>query len=99
MGQMASLFHSTPSIYENIAELSDVERKTPMLEAVKKLVEERIKREDDMPIIWEPCLVKEVSDVTVSDVSCGLDHSLVLCGETSPPPPPVVIEFWRKLLN
>jgi hypothetical protein len=80
---MASFFHSTPSMYENITEISDVERKTPMFEVVKKLVEERIKREDNMPIIWEPCLVKEVSNVTVSDMSCGLDHSLVLCGETS----------------
>ncbi|KAF3321432.1 Ultraviolet-B receptor UVR8 [Carex littledalei] len=79
LGQMASIFHSTPSIYENLAGLSDVERKTPMFELVKELVEERIKREDNMPIIWEPCLVKETSNVTVSDVSCGLDHSLVLC--------------------
>lgn len=80
---MASIFHSTPSIYENLAGLSDVERKTPMFELVKELVEERIKREDNMPIIWEPCLVKETSDLTVSDMSCGLDHSLVLCGEAS----------------
>ncbi|KAJ1703470.1 hypothetical protein LUZ63_003249 [Rhynchospora breviuscula] len=81
LGEMAAIFHTTPSIYENIGELSDFERKTPMLEEVNKLVEERIRREDNMPIIWEPCLVKEVSDVTVSDMSCGLDHSLVLCGD------------------
>uniref|UniRef100_A0A0E0JWV1 RCC1-like domain-containing protein n=1 Tax=Oryza punctata TaxID=4537 RepID=A0A0E0JWV1_ORYPU len=49
-----------------------------MLEAVEKMVEEKIRSEDNMPIIWEPSLVHEVSHVEVSDVSCGLDHSLVL---------------------
>ncbi|KAJ3679055.1 hypothetical protein LUZ60_017066 [Juncus effusus] len=73
LGQMGSIFHSDPSISENIAK--------PSLEEVKKLVEERIKREDNMPIIWEPCLVRELSEIRVSDVSCGLDHSLVLCND------------------
>jgi alpha-tubulin suppressor-like RCC1 family protein len=54
-----------------------------MLEAVEKMVEEKIRSEDNMPIIWEPSLVHEVCHVEVSDVSCGLDHSLVLCCESS----------------
>uniref|UniRef100_A0A0E0NB77 RCC1-like domain-containing protein n=1 Tax=Oryza rufipogon TaxID=4529 RepID=A0A0E0NB77_ORYRU len=52
-----------------------------MLEAVEKMVEEKIRSEDNMPIIWEPSLVHEVCHVEVSDVSCGLDHSLVLCSD------------------
>ncbi|KAF0935358.1 hypothetical protein E2562_032049 [Oryza meyeriana var. granulata] len=52
-----------------------------MLEAVEKMVAEKIRSEDNMPIIWEPSLVHEVSHVEVSDVSCGLDHSLILCSD------------------
>ncbi|EPS71463.1 hypothetical protein M569_03294 [Genlisea aurea] len=33
----------------------------------------------DMPIIWEPALIEEVKNIQVVDISCGLDHSLVLC--------------------
>ncbi|CAL4970796.1 unnamed protein product [Urochloa decumbens] len=49
-----------------------------MMEAVKKMVEEKIRSEDNMPIIWEPSLIHEASHHEVSDVSCGLDHSLIL---------------------
>lgn len=48
------------------------------LEDAEKLVLEAMDKEDDMPIIWEPCLINELKDVEVADVSCGLDHSLVL---------------------
>ncbi|KAM3240969.1 hypothetical protein ACQJBY_054172 [Aegilops geniculata] len=50
-----------------------------MLEAVEKMVADKIRSEDNMPIIWEPSLVHEVTHLDVSDVSCGLDHSLILC--------------------
>ncbi|CAN6237455.1 unnamed protein product [Urochloa humidicola] len=49
-----------------------------MMEAVEKMVEEKIRSEDNMPIIWEPSPVHEASHLEVSDVSCGLDHSLIL---------------------
>ncbi|XP_073000704.1 ultraviolet-B receptor UVR8 [Typha latifolia] len=52
---------------------------TNMLEDVEKLVAEKIEKEENMPIIWEPCIVQELNHLKVSDVSCGLDHSLVLC--------------------
>lgn len=52
-----------------------------MLEAAEKLVSEGIEKEKDMPIIWEPSLIEELHGVEVVDVSCGLDHSLVLCGD------------------
>lgn len=55
---------------------------TPMLDVVDKLVAEKIEKEASMPIIWEPCKVEEVSSFRVSDVACGLDHSLVLCCES-----------------
>ncbi|KAL7216526.1 hypothetical protein ACSBR1_028468 [Camellia fascicularis] len=38
-----------------------------------------MEKEKDMPIVWEPCLVKELCHFRVVDVACGLDHSLVLC--------------------
>ncbi|KAL5208559.1 hypothetical protein ABZP36_032994 [Zizania latifolia] len=50
-----------------------------MLEAVEKMVAEKIRSQGNMPIIWEPSPLHEVSHVEVSDVSCGLDHSLILC--------------------
>ncbi|KAI7979896.1 putative E3 ubiquitin-protein ligase HERC4 [Camellia lanceoleosa] len=50
-----------------------------VLEAAEKLVLEGMEKEKDMPIVWEPCLVKELCHFGVVDVACGLDHSLVLC--------------------
>lgn len=38
-----------------------------------------MEKENDMPIVWEPHLVDEVQGLEVIDISCGLDHSLVLC--------------------
>lgn len=58
-----------------------LESLTPMLDVVEKLVAEKIEKEKNMPIIWEPCEVLEVSCLNVSDMACGLDHSLVLCSE------------------
>ena len=52
-----------------------------MLEAVEKMVEEKIRSEDNMPIIWEPSLAHKVSHLDVSDLSCGFDHSLIICCE------------------
>ena len=58
-----------------------------MLEAVEKMVVEKIRSDDNMPMICEPSLVHEATNLEVSDVSCGLDHSLILCCKyfTSPP--------------
>lgn len=52
--------------------------KSSMLEIADRLVELRIKEEEHMPIIWEPQPVEELSSVKVSDIACGLDHSLIL---------------------
>ncbi|XP_047341527.1 ultraviolet-B receptor UVR8 [Impatiens glandulifera] len=48
-------------------------------EAAEIFLLEAIEKEKDMPIIWEPCLIKELEDVNVVDIACGHDHSLVLC--------------------
>ncbi|KAJ0873853.1 putative regulator of chromosome condensation 1/beta-lactamase-inhibitor protein II [Helianthus annuus] len=48
------------------------------LEDAEKVVLEAMNKENDMPIIWEPCLIDELKGVEVADVSCGLDHTLVL---------------------
>ncbi|PKA62412.1 Ultraviolet-B receptor UVR8 [Apostasia shenzhenica] len=50
-----------------------LEKSVTLLEAAEKIEEE------NMPIIWEPTVVQELSSIEVSDVACGLDHSLVLC--------------------
>lgn len=49
------------------------------LEVAEKLVLEEMGKENNMPIIWEPCLVHELDGIEVADVACGLDHSLALC--------------------
>ncbi|KAL4555283.1 hypothetical protein LXL04_037898 [Taraxacum kok-saghyz] len=51
---------------------------TLKVEEAEKVVLEAMGKENDMPIIWEPCLINELKDVEVADVSCGLDHTLVL---------------------
>ncbi|ESQ48976.1 hypothetical protein EUTSA_v10020741mg [Eutrema salsugineum] len=48
-------------------------------DAAEKKVEEAMKKENNMPIAWEPRLVEELRDVKVADIACGSDHSLVLC--------------------
>ncbi|KAF8077523.1 hypothetical protein N665_1030s0007 [Sinapis alba] len=48
-------------------------------EAAEKKVAEAMKKENNMPISWEPRLVEELRDVKVEDIACGSDHSLVLC--------------------
>ncbi|KAL9237564.1 hypothetical protein vseg_012096 [Gypsophila vaccaria] len=48
------------------------------LEVAEKLVNESMNKEKDMPIIWEPQLVEELQPTGVIDVSCGLDHSVIL---------------------
>ncbi|CAI9089324.1 OLC1v1023882C1 [Oldenlandia corymbosa var. corymbosa] len=49
-----------------------------MLDTAEKLVSESIAKENDMPIIWEPCLIEELQGTEVVDTR-GLDHSLILC--------------------
>eukprot|EP00268_Persea_americana_P047065 TRINITY_DN4877_c0_g3_i3.p1 TRINITY_DN4877_c0_g3~~TRINITY_DN4877_c0_g3_i3.p1 ORF type:complete len:322 (-),score=70.99 TRINITY_DN4877_c0_g3_i3:210-1175(-) len=49
------------------------------LEVAEKLVLEEMGKENNMPIVWEPCLVHELDGIEVADVACGLDHSLALC--------------------
>ncbi|KFK29675.1 hypothetical protein AALP_AA7G164000 [Arabis alpina] len=51
------------------------------LEAAEKKVVEAMKKEGDMPIAWEPCLVEELRNVKVADIACGSDHSLILCDD------------------
>lgn len=49
------------------------------MEAVERMVLNKMEKEKSMPIIWEPCKIEELGGRMVSDVACGLDHSLVLC--------------------
>jgi len=81
-GRLGEMGQSTRALSaeEYIGKMAD-KYSSSMLEAVEKMVEEKIRSEDNMPIIWEPSLVHEVSRLEVSDVSCGLDHSLILCCE------------------
>ncbi|KAM0854570.1 hypothetical protein ACQ4PT_050350 [Festuca glaucescens] len=78
-GRLGEMGQSTqiPSPQEYIDKSGD-KYSSSMLEAVEKMVAEKIQSEDNMPIIWEPSLVREATDLEVSDVSCGLDHSLIL---------------------
>jgi len=46
-------------------------------EAAEKLVLEGMAKENNMPIIWEPSLVRELHFVEVVDTVCGFDNSLV----------------------
>ncbi|CAN6246785.1 unnamed protein product [Urochloa humidicola] len=78
-GRLGEMCQSTraPSAEEYVGKTVD-KYSSSMMEAVEKMVEEKIRSEDNMPIIWEPSLVHEASCHKVSDVSCGLDHSLIL---------------------
>ncbi|KAK4846975.1 hypothetical protein QYF36_023865 [Acer negundo] len=80
IGKLGKALESSPldsniDAFERNQELS-----TLTIEAAEKLVLEGMEKEKDMPIIWEPCLIEELSGIEVADIACGLDHSLVLCG-------------------
>ena len=72
----------TPS--DNLADADgSLENSAPKLEMAERLVAQRIAEEENMPIVWEPQIVEELSCVGVSDIACGLDHSLILSCEYS----------------
>lgn len=50
-------------------------------DVAERLVLESMEKEKDMPIVWEPHLIGELHSVQVIDISCGLDHSLVISGK------------------
>lgn len=54
-----------------------------MVEMAERLVEQIIEEEENMPIVWDPRIVEELSCHGVSDIACGLDHSLILSCESS----------------
>lgn len=82
LGRIGRSLEASPldSVSEKVISLS--ENKSMMIEAAEKLVSEAMEKETDMPIIWEPTLIEEVSDAEVVDIACGLDHSLILCGKS-----------------
>ncbi|XP_062223798.1 ultraviolet-B receptor UVR8 [Phragmites australis] len=80
-GRLGEMGHSTRAPPEEYIGKTVDKYSSSMLEAVEKMVEEKIRSEDNMPIIWEPSLVHESSSLEVSDMSCGLDHSLILCSD------------------
>lgn len=49
------------------------------LEAAERKVVEAMKKENEMPIAWEPRLVEEMCNMKVADIACGSDHSLIIC--------------------
>ncbi|XP_059457659.1 uncharacterized protein LOC132187381 isoform X1 [Corylus avellana] len=79
LGKIGNSFETSPldstaGISENRGQLS-----SSTIEVAEKLVLEGMEKEENMPIVWEPCLVEELHGVEVVDIACGLDHSLVLC--------------------
>jgi alpha-tubulin suppressor-like RCC1 family protein len=79
LGKIGNSFETSPldsnvGISENRGQLS-----SSTIEVAEKLVLEGMEKEENMPIVWEPCLVEELQGVEVVDIACGLDHSLVLC--------------------
>lgn len=73
-----ALISSNPQVFNSHGSL---DKSFSVFEVAEKLVTEKIEKEKNMPIIWEPFVVQEFSSIKVSDVACGLDHSLVLCCE------------------
>lgn len=70
-----------PSPLDSSAELPGRREMTPSeaLDIAEKLVLESMEKEKDMPIVWEPHVIEEIQSIRVTDISCGLDHSLLIC--------------------
>ncbi|KAL5557307.1 hypothetical protein UlMin_039543 [Ulmus minor] len=78
LGNIAETFETSP--LEASGSLNNQELSSQTLEAAEKLVLEGMETEKNMPIIWEPRLVRELHGIDVVDIACGLDHSLICCG-------------------
>ncbi|XP_057546849.1 uncharacterized protein LOC130825576 isoform X3 [Amaranthus tricolor] len=52
------------------------------LDVAEKLVLQSMEKENNMPIVWVPHLIEELQSVRVMDISCGLDHSLLISRDT-----------------
>ncbi|OAY69192.1 RCC1 and BTB domain-containing protein 2, partial [Ananas comosus] len=78
LGQMGQIFDTTSKHPPDLDKHRD--KSKSMLEIVEELVAERIEREDNMPIIWEPSLIRELSDGTL--LSCG-DNTYGQLGRTT----------------
>ena len=78
LGNIAETFETSPLEASGSSNNQEVSSQT--LEAAEKLVLEGMETEKNMPIIWEPRLVRELHGIDVVDIACGLDHSLLCCG-------------------
>lgn len=77
LGSITESFETSPlESASNNQELS-----SSSLEAAEKLVLQGMAKENNMPIVWKPSLVRELHCIEVVDIACGLDHSLILCGD------------------
>lgn len=74
-----------PSPLDSSAELLGRREMTPSeaLDFAEKLVLESMEKEKDMPIVWEPLVIEEIQSIRVTDISCGLDHSLLICRDST----------------
>ncbi|KAG8386684.1 hypothetical protein BUALT_Bualt03G0174600 [Buddleja alternifolia] len=83
LGKIGKYLEASPldSVASKVKTMNEYSKS--VFEAAEKLVSEAIEKEKDMPVIWEPTLIRELYDVEVVDVACGLDHSLVLCSDGS----------------
>lgn len=79
-GRLGQIGDTIRSPLDSIAELQGTHEvnSNKALEVAEKFVLESMEKERDMPIIWEPCLI-ELPSNEVADISCGLDHSLIIC--------------------
>ncbi|XP_015889993.1 ultraviolet-B receptor UVR8 isoform X2 [Ziziphus jujuba] len=80
IGGIAETLETSPLESKPSACINNQEPSASTWEAAEKLVLEGMEKEKNMPIIWEPRLVRELNGVEVVGIACGLDHSLVLCG-------------------
>lgn len=83
LGRIGKSLEASPldSVADKVKSSRSSENRDMMIEAAEKLVSEAMEKEKDMPIIYEPTLIEEVNGVEVTDIACGLDHSLILCSD------------------
>ncbi|MQM02462.1 hypothetical protein Taro_035225, partial [Colocasia esculenta] len=79
LGRMGESLNISSMLHARLNQSTMAGNNLSPLEVVEKLINDKMEKEKHMPIIWEPTAVEELDSVEVSDVACGLDHSLVLC--------------------
>lgn len=81
-GRLGFTPESKPPV-EGALQISEGRTRSQIAEAVDRQISEQLAREKTVVPVWEPHRVQLLAHERVTQVACGMDHSLALTGKLS----------------